>query len=74
LRLGAISWWTVFTRDIFAGECRRENCDSAKKQYGNRCGADIESDSGFHWLYLFLRKFLACVAKKVVKSLAPIAD
>ena len=62
------------TRDIRAGECRRENCDSAKKRYRNRGGADIESDSGFHWLYLFLRESVACVAKKVVKSLAPVAD
>ena len=28
--------------------CRREDRDGAKKRYGNRGGADIESDPGFH--------------------------
>jgi hypothetical protein len=62
------------TRDIRAGECRRENCDGAKKRYRNRYGTDRESDSGFHWLYLFLRESLACVAKNVVKALVQTAD
>ena len=61
-------------RDICTGECRREDCDSEKKRHRNRYGTDIESDSGFHWLYLFLREILAGVAKNVVKSLVQTAD
>jgi hypothetical protein len=59
---------------------RRQDCHSAKQRYGNRGGADTGCDFRFHsvsgkvLVYLFLRKILACVAKKVVKSLATTAD
>jgi hypothetical protein len=38
----------VIDRGIYAGRCRRQDCNGAKQRYGNRGGVDTLCDFRFH--------------------------